>query len=465
MKHLGPFSSIRASSLLKYHKIIDFVSINASFLLLFSFSVPPSFLWLSFSCLLISSYIATQSSNLYSSLFIQDSTLLRLRRILSCLVFAAASLFALLYLFRLGTFLSRTVFLQWFLLCLSLLSFNHLALRPTLASLSSLKPRTLICISSPDSAARLISRLSSDRASCWKVLASFSPSTSESEFLALGHDQVPVFSLDYLHKWLQANSPDLILFDVYNLTSSVQSLLSILGDTTIPVLYAPGWVDPTMRFKLDHFGSQPVLEIWGEPYFRLHLIFKRAADILVSLLLLLLLFPLLLIITIIIPLSSSGSPFFLQRRSGLDSREFFVFKFRTMYTATGSCPASPNQASVNDPRVTRIGRFLRRTSLDELPQLLNVLLGDMSLVGPRPHAVEHNAYYRQHIPGYMQRHSVKPGITGLAQVNGLRGETPCISLMARRLQCDLEYQRKWSLRLDFKILMLTLASFTGPSAY
>jgi putative colanic acid biosynthesis UDP-glucose lipid carrier transferase len=123
------------------------------------------------------------------------------------------------------------------------------------------------------------------------------------------------------------------------------------------------------------------------------------------------------------------------------------------------------QASRNDPRVTPVGAFLRRWSLDELPQLFNVLLGQMSIVGPRPHAVEHNELYRNQISGYMKRHVFKPGITGLAQVRGLRGETTTIDLMQKRVQSDLEYQRSWSLATDFKILLKTVFHLSSPSAY
>jgi undecaprenyl-phosphate glucose phosphotransferase len=157
---------------------------------------------------------------------------------------------------------------------------------------------------------------------------------------------------------------------------------------------------------------------------------------------------------VLVKLTSAGPVFFRQKRYGLDGREIHVWKFRTMVC----CDNGPviRQAAANDDRVTPLGRVLRRTSLDELPQLLNVLEGSMSLVGPRPHANAHNEQYRGLIGGYMLRHKVKPGITGLAQVNGYRGETETLEKMARRVACDHEYIREWSFWLDVKILFKTL---------
>jgi putative colanic acid biosysnthesis UDP-glucose lipid carrier transferase len=160
-----------------------------------------------------------------------------------------------------------------------------------------------------------------------------------------------------------------------------------------------------------------------------------------------------LAIAIAVRLSSPGPILFKQRRYGLDGDEITVYKFRTMTTAEDG--ARITQATKSDPRVTPIGRFLRRHSLDELPQLINVLQGRMSLVGPRPHAIAHNEEYRKLIKGYMVRHKVPPGITGLAQVNGYRGETARVEEMRARVEYDLEYLRHWTPLLDLKILAVT----------
>ena len=163
--------------------------------------------------------------------------------------------------------------------------------------------------------------------------------------------------------------------------------------------------------------------------------------------------PLLALIALLIRSTSPGPAIFRQRRYGLDGEEIIVYKFRTMTVQEDG--SHIRQATANDPRTTRVGRFLRRYSLDELPQLINVLRGEMSLVGPRPHAVAHNEMYRKLIKGYMVRHKVLPGITGLAQVNGLRGETRNVAQMEARVRYDLEYVRTWSIFLDLKILAKT----------
>ena len=154
----------------------------------------------------------------------------------------------------------------------------------------------------------------------------------------------------------------------------------------------------------------------------------------------------------LIKIESRGPIFFKQGRPGIDEKEFFCYKFRSMQINK----TTEREASKNDPRVTKIGRFMRKTSIDEMPQFLNVLQGRMSIVGPRPHAVAHNEQYRKIVKAYMARHKVKPGITGWAQVNGLRGETDTVDKMARRVEYDLEYLRNWSLALDLKIILRTV---------
>jgi exopolysaccharide biosynthesis polyprenyl glycosylphosphotransferase len=174
--------------------------------------------------------------------------------------------------------------------------------------------------------------------------------------------------------------------------------------------------------------------------------------------------PAMLLIAIAIRLDSPGPALYRQQRFGFNGNRFAVLKFRTMVASAGD--QAPAQARRGDPRVTRVGGLLRRTSLDELPQLLNVLRGDMSLVGPRPHAVSHNEYYAGLIDGYLARHRVKPGITGWAQVNGLRGETDTLEKMERRVEHDLHYIDNWSLLLDLEILVRTIfVGFVHRNAY
>jgi putative colanic acid biosynthesis UDP-glucose lipid carrier transferase len=208
----------------------------------------------------------------------------------------------------------------------------------------------------------------------------------------------------------------------------------------------------------------PVVAMCETPFYGYRGVTKRLTDIILSTLILLLLLPLLLLVAILVRGSSPGPVIFKQRRYGLDGREIAVYKFRTMKVTEDG--AYVRQASKDDPRITKIGAVLRRSSLDELPQLINVLQGRMSLVGPRPHAVAHNEEYRKLIKGYMVRHKVLPGITGLAQVNGCRGETSQLEDMEARVNFDLDYLRHWSPLLDIKIILLTvLVLFRDEKAY
>jgi Undecaprenyl-phosphate glucose phosphotransferase len=202
------------------------------------------------------------------------------------------------------------------------------------------------------------------------------------------------------------------------------------------------------------FGN-PVLTIYRRPLTGWGRVVKRAEDLVLGTLLLLLFLPLMLTIAAAIKLDSAGPILFRQKRLGFNNNAFEILKFRTMIHARAPERDVP-QARRKDPRVTRVGRFLRRTSLDELPQLLNVLKGDMSLVGPRPHALPHNDQYSTLIGGYLGRHRVQPGITGWAQVNGLRGETDTLEKMQSRIDYDLAYIENWSLLFDLKILLMTV---------
>ncbi|EIV7826318.1 exopolysaccharide biosynthesis polyprenyl glycosylphosphotransferase, partial [Escherichia coli] len=186
--------------------------------------------------------------------------------------------------------------------------------------------------------------------------------------------------------------------------------------------------------------------------------------IVISSIILIFISPILLIIACLIKLTSPGPIIFKQTRYGMDGKPIKVWKFRSMSVMENDNKVI--QATKNDIRITKIGRLLRRTSLDELPQFFNVLFGGMSIVGPRPHAVAHNEQYRNLIEGYMLRHKVKPGITGWAQINGWRGETDTLEKMEKRVEFDLEYIREWSIWLDLKIIFLTIfKGFINKSAY
>lgn len=234
----------------------------------------------------------------------------------------------------------------------------------------------------------------------------------------------------------------------------VLALLHSLRDTTASIYFAP---DLTMfdliQARVDDVDGLPVLAVCETPFHGVQGALKRLLDVTVASLALLVLAPVLLATALLIRLESPGPVIFRQRRYGLDGREIVVWKFRSM-RVTEDGAAVYRQVVRGDSRVTRVGRVIRATSIDELPQLVNVLQGRMSLVGPRPHAVAVNEHYRKLISGYMIRHKVRPGITGWAQVNGYRGGDD-IDSMRKRIEHDLEYLRNWSLRLDLLILMRT----------
>jgi putative colanic acid biosynthesis UDP-glucose lipid carrier transferase len=198
----------------------------------------------------------------------------------------------------------------------------------------------------------------------------------------------------------------------------------------------------------------PVISVCESPFRAFDGVVKRISDLVFSLLILALISPLMIGIALAVRLTSPGPIIFKQRRYGQDGQEILVYKFRSMTVTEDGGVVT--QATRNDARITPLGGLLRRTSMDELPQFINVLQGRMSIVGPRPHAVAHNELYRKLIKGYMVRHKVKPGITGWAQVNGFRGETETLEKMQGRIDYDLDYLRNWSLRLDIHIILRTL---------
>ena len=242
-------------------------------------------------------------------------------------------------------------------------------------------------------------------------------------------------------------------------------LLENLQGTTASVYFVPDVFGISIiQGRLQDMNGVPVVGLCDTPFKGTNELVKRGSDLLLAALILLLTAPVWLAVALGVKLSSPGPVLFKQRRNGLDGEEIVVYKFRSM-RAQGDA-AQVAQATKDDARTTRFGAFIRRSSLDELPQFINVLQGRMSIVGPRPHAVTHNQQYRQLIKAYMVRHKVRPGITGWAQVNGLRGETETVDKMKARIEYDLDYLRHWSLKLDFHIIWKTIfVVFRKQNAY
>jgi len=238
----------------------------------------------------------------------------------------------------------------------------------------------------------------------------------------------------------------------------IEDLLRELRDTTASVYFVPNiFAFDLVQARYVEINGMPAFSICDSPLQGLNGLWKRAFDLSLAWIALMLTWPVLLAVALAIKYSSAGPVLFKQRRYGLNGEQILVYKFRSMTVCEDGTEVA--QATPQDGRVTRLGAFLRRTSLDELPQILNILEGKMSFVGPRPHAVAHNEAYRKLINGYMIRHKVRPGITGWAQVNGLRGETSTIDKMHLRVQYDLDYLKNWSLWLDLKIIARTALTF------
>ena len=250
-----------------------------------------------------------------------------------------------------------------------------------------------------------------------------------------------------------------------SLHQQIMLLLDDLKDTTASIYFVPNFfMADLIQARIDEIDGMPVVAMCETPFSGYNGFLKEISDILIASCILVLVFPVLIILAIGVKLSSPGPILFKQRRYGLDGHEILVYKFRSMTVTEDG--AKVVQATKNDQRVTAFGKIIRKTSLDELPQFINVLQGRMSIVGPRPHAISHNELYRKLIKGYMVRHKVKPGITGWAQVNGFRGETETVESMQQRIDYDIEYLKKWTLGLDIKIILKTvILIFKDTKAY
>ena len=283
---------------------------------------------------------------------------------------------------------------------------------------------------------------------------------------ALGRDFPSAGTLNQLADIARRGEVDMVFITFpMRAEKRIRDYLSKLSDTTVSVYIVPDFfVFQMLHARWNQINGLPVVSVFETPITGIDGVLKRGFDLMVALSLLTLLAIPLAIIAVLVKLSSPGPVFFRQKRYGLMGEEIRVWKFRSMRACEDG--SHVHQATKDDDRITPIGRILRKTSLDELPQLFNVVGGSMSLVGPRPHASAHNEQYRSLIDGYMLRHKVKPGITGLAQVNGWRGETETLEKMERRIEFDHRYIREWTLWMDLKILFQTVfVVFKQENAY
>ncbi len=354
---------------------------------------------------------------------------------------------------------SRFVITSWSIIAPCALIFTHLILGNKIIEIRNRfsAQRQAIIVGSCSTAQNLAQYLT--QASDFKVTIQgfFEIYPVPADLLSL--DGPLLGSIDDVADYVSQQSIDLVY-----ITSTVQgdevliNLCTSLQDTTACVYYVPNMLIFSLsQAKVHDMYGVPILPLWQVPYSETEYMLKRISDVALSSLILILISPVMLLIIAAIKLTSQGPVIFKQRRYGLNGQEIIIYKFRSMYMTQEENDVK--QAKRGDPRITKVGIFLRRTSLDELPQFINVLQGRMSIVGPRPHAVSHNEMYRKQISGYMLRHKVKPGITGLAQVNGYRGETDSLDQMKGRIKYDLEYLHNWSFSLDFSIFFRTVFTF------
>jgi len=324
--------------------------------------------------------------------------------------------------------------------------------------------RNVVIIGAGEQVRKLLSRFEVSRPRFVSVLGLFADGShdlADSRCPSLGRP-------DELASYIRANDVDDVIISLpWSADEQIVTLVSKLRELPVNVYLGSDLVGYRLPLRQppDHFGEMPLVEVMGRPLAGWAVAGKAGLDYGLGIILTVLLLPVMALIAIAIKLESRGPVLFRQERYGFVNRVFHIYKFRTMVHAP-VCEKKTVQATRNDPRVTRLGRLLRRLSLDELPQLFNVLGGTMSLVGPRPHTVDHNEAYSRMIRGYFARHRVKPGLTGWAQVNGYRGETKTLEQMEARVQYDIYYVESWSLLFDLKILVKTfIICLTGRNAY
>jgi putative colanic acid biosysnthesis UDP-glucose lipid carrier transferase len=356
-----------------------------------------------------------------------------------------------------GTY-SRVVSFGWFALVPVVLSTWRLLIRSILRALraSGLNTRTVAVLGATEGARNLCEEISSRLWMGFRVKGVYDDRAPDrrTDLTDVGCSYVG--GLAELVAACRAGEIDIVYVALpLRAEPRIAQVARDLADTTASVhLIADFFQYQLTGAQFSAIGRVPLISLHATPFDGMNLWLKRLEDIVLGSLITTVIAAPMVIIAILLKLTSRGPIFFVQRRYGLNGKEIRVLKFRTM-TVSEDGPLVM-QAQKNDKRVTKLGAVLRRTSLDELPQFLQVIAGQMSVVGPRPHAVAHNEMYRVLIPGYMLRHKVKPGVTGWAQVNGWRGETPDVSWMKKRIEYDLEYIRRWTVLWDIKIVLLTI---------
>jgi Undecaprenyl-phosphate glucose phosphotransferase len=386
------------------------------------------------------------------------AVLRRLRRLIAGWAIVVLVMVSIAAMLKTTDYFSRIWFSLWVIYCIAglavmLLLFHWAAIR---RRNRSREIRRIVLVGSGEAAARLEHQIQNDPASDMQVVARFGEPWSDQEVLQL-KDIAQYLEDNRIHAvWIAADWED---------KSLLQNSLDALKESVVDVNVVPDFDQyRLLNQDITEWGGMPVINLAGTPMTDAERRLKSLFDWLGALFLLTLLSPLMLLLAVLIRTTSNGPVLFRQERHGLGGESIEILKFRSMVVHQEP-HGQVTQATRTDRRFTKVGRFMRATSLDEIPQLFNVLKGEMSLVGPRPHAIEHNHLYKSQIPRYMLRHKVKPGLTGWAQVNGFRGQTETPEKMENRIEHDLWYIQNWSLWLDIKILLLTPFALLQENAY
>lgn len=366
------------------------------------------------------------------------------------------------YLLRIGPQYSRLWGFGWYFLGLIFLFAFRLLLRLFLRFLrhQGFNSRSICLVGTGMCGKSVYDRINSAQYSGFNFVAVFGDKYPTNQKIHRG-------DIDQCANWLMKNSVDQLWFAMpLEKADIVRSICYELRHLTLDIRYVPDlFAFQLLNHSMTEIEGIPVVNLNVSPIDGVNKYVKRFEDIILSTIILFLISPLMILISILIKATSKGSVFFKQKRHGWNGEIITIWKFRSMETHTERS-GSVTQASKGDKRVTPVGKFLRMTSLDELPQFLNVIQGRMSIVGPRPHAMEHNELYKDQIDMYMKRHKVKPGITGWAQINGYRGETDTLDKMRKRIEHDIYYIENWSLWFDLKIILLTIfKGFIHKNAY
>ena len=360
---------------------------------------------------------------------------------------------------------SRVVAATWFVSAGAVLTLDRIALRWVLGYIRTrgVDSRRILLVGATQAGQRIVAAA---RGSAWMGLDVLG-------YIGTPYDQVEITGVERLGDLselafrISEQAPDQIWIALpMRAEETIQKVLQLTLDTAITIRLVPDFFGyELINHHATALAGVPVITLRSSRAEGHAGLAKAIEDRAIALLLLMLLAPIMCFIALGVRLSSKGPVLFRQKRHGLGGKEFDVLKFRSMRIHS-EVIGEVTQAKRGDSRITPFGKFLRATSLDELPQLVNVLRGDMSIVGPRPHAVEHNHHFSERLRGYMQRHGMKPGMTGLAQIKGFRGETDTLEKMARRIECDISYIEHWSIWLDMKIIASTpFILMKGKNAY